>query len=323
MKVLLVKMSSLGDVIHTLPALSDARAAHPGLAFDWVVEEAFREVPAWHPAVARVIPIALRRWRRAPLAACRSGEWAGLRRALSAARYDLVLDAQGLLKSAFVTRLVPGPRAGYDRRSVREAPAALAYERRIAVPRALHAIERSRRLFAVALDYEVPDGGPDYGLDAGRLAAAAEAPARDAVLFLHGSSRPEKCWPEAHWIALGARAAEAGLHVLLPWGSAAERERAGRIAQALPHARVLPRLALADLASLMRAARAVVAVDTGLGHLAAALGRPCVSLYGPTRTALIGAMGPGQRHVCAPGGAMDAIAPESVWPALAAALEPS
>ncbi len=313
MRLLLVKMSSLGDVIHTLPALVDARRALPALEVDWVVEEAFAEVPGWHAAVARTIPVALRRWRRSPLAAWRSGEWARFRTTLAARRYDLVLDAQGLLKSAFVARLVAAPRAGYDRASAREPLAACALDQRYAVARECHAIERTRALFAHALGYAAPAGEPCYGIERARLPAP---PPAGGVLFLHGSSRADKCWPEASWIALGERVAAAGEPVLLPWGSEAERRRAERIAAAVPVARVLPRLALGELAALLSAVRAAVAVDTGLGHLAAALGTPCVSLYGPTRIELIGTRGAHQQQLRGAGGALAALPADTVWDAL-------
>ena len=106
MRVLVVKMSSLGDVIHTLPALTDAAAAIPGITFDWVVEEGFAEIPAWHPAVDTVIPIALRRWRKHPWRDFRGPQWRACRQALRRQHYDAVIDAQGLLKSVFVARLV-------------------------------------------------------------------------------------------------------------------------------------------------------------------------------------------------------------------------
>lgn len=312
-RLLLVRMSSLGDVIHTLPALEDARQALPGLEVDWVVEEGFAEVPAWHPVVGRVVPVALRRWRKAPLAAWRSGEWSRFRDALASRRHDLVLDAQGLLKSAFVTRLVPARRVGYDRRSAREPLAACAYDSRLPVAREQHAIERTRQLFAQALGYPVPAGEPCYGIDRTRLPSA---PAPGGVLFLHGTSRADKCWPEASWIALGERLTAAGHRILLPWGNAAERERAERIASALATATVLPRMSLGEIAARLGAVRAAVAVDTGLGHLAAALATPCVSLYGPTRIELIGTRGRNQQHVVAASGRLAELGVDDVWKAL-------
>lgn len=311
-RVLLVKTSSLGDVIHTFPALTDARTALPGVRLDWVVEEAFAELPGWHGAVERVIPVAIRRWRVHPWRAWRSGEWAAFREALARTRYDLVIDAQGLLKSALIARLVDAPCAGLDAASAREPLAARACHHAIAVPRALHAIERTRRLFAAALGYPLPAQPPDYGIPVPHGGAGDFR----TLLFLHGSSRAAKCWPEAHWCALAGFAAEAGLRVLLPWGSYAERARALRIAAGTANVSVLPRLTLAGLASCMQQVCAVVAVDTGPGHLAAALGVPCVSLYGPTDVALIGTVGSRQQQLVAADGKLASLAPRSVWEAL-------
>jgi len=320
-RVLLIKMSSLGDVIHTLPALCDARATLPQIRFDWVVEEAFAEVPAWHPAIDRVLPVALRRWRRAPVRACRSGQWQAFRRELLGTRPDLLIDAQGLLKSAMLARMVAAPRAGFDRASAREGLSALCYQRKIQVARSLHAIERTRTLFAEALCYAHPGSAPDYGIDRGRLPACGIG-AVDLV-FLHGSSRAHKCWPESCWRELCAFAQERNLSVCLPWGNEPERARAQRIAAGYPLARVLPRLGLGQMASVLAAARGVVAVDTGLGHLAAALDVPCVSLYGPTDVALIGTRGKHQRHLQGRGAAMESISASRVWQELQPMVPPA
>ncbi|MAT91589.1 MAG: lipopolysaccharide heptosyltransferase I [Halioglobus sp.] len=323
MRVLVVKLSSCGDVLHTLPALSDALAARPDIACDWVVEEAFAEIPAWHPAVHRVIPVALRRWRRQPLRALRGPQWRRARRALAARAYDAVIDAQGLLKSALIARLAHGPRYGMDRRSAREGVAALAYQQRMPVPRELHAIDRLRLLFARALGYAAPQGAPDYGLD-GRLPAWRPPPGTPppgaSLLFLHGSAQPRKLWPEAHWAELARLACDAGYRVWLPFGDSAEQRRAARLATR-PGVEVLPATDLRGLAARMRAAAGAVAVDTGPGHLAAALGLPCVSLYGPTRPQLCGTRGSHQAQLCAaPGAALSALSPRQVWSALQAQL---
>ncbi|WP_028241556.1 lipopolysaccharide heptosyltransferase I [Stutzerimonas azotifigens] len=300
MRVLVIKTSSLGDVVHTLPALTDARRAIPGIRFDWVVEEGFAEIPAWHPAVESVIPVAIRRWRKAPLRTWRSGEWSTFRQRLAAGGYDLAIDAQGLLKSAWLTRYVKAPVAGLDRHSAREPLASCFYDRRYPVPVEQHALERVRQLFAQALGYSL-DGAPpaDYGLDRRRLAGGSAA--QPYLLFLHGTTWPSKHWPEEHWRALAEQVTAAGWALRLPWGNAAERARAERIAEGLPDADVLPRLNLAGVAAQIAGARACVAVDTGLGHLAAALGVPSISLYGPTRPGRVGAYGPSQVHLCASG----------------------
>lgn len=296
MRVLLVKMSSLGDVVHTLVAVTDASRALPGLRVDWVVEEGLAEIPAWHPAVDRVIPIALRRWRRDWRAT--RAERRAFRARLRERRYDCVLDAQGLIKSALVARLARGPRWGLDWRSAREPLAALAYGRRVKVDTAQHAVLRLRRLFAAALGYEAPaDSSVDYGVDA---ACIPPAPQHGDLLFLHGTTWATKHWPETYWRELAVRAAQAGRRVLLPWGSEAERARAERIAAAAPDAAaVLPRLGLGQLAGVLRGVQAAVGVDTGLAHLAAALGVPSVTLYGPTRFDRTGTFGARQLHLAA------------------------
>ena len=327
MRVLVVKMSSLGDVIHTLPALTDARQALPGVCFDWVVEEAFAEIPGWHPAVDNVIPVALRRWRHQLLRAATRREWGRARAQLRAREYAAVIDAQGLLKSAFICRQVEAPSHGMDRRSAREGLAALAYDHPVAIPRDMHAVERTRLLFSRALQYATPQTRGDYGLlaESGAGTAAAEQLA-PGLLFFHGTARDEKLWPEDHWVALAELSGAAGYCQWLPWGSEAERQRALRIAARCSSARVLPRQSLTGLAGMLRQVPAVVAVDTGLGHLAAALDVPTVSLYGPTSTSLVGAYGRNQVHIQSPLGRgvkggdaaalMAGITPAAVWRAL-------
>lgn len=287
MRVLLVKMSSLGDVVHALPAVTDAAAAlGPALELDWVVEEAFTAIPARHPAVAEVIPVAWRRWRR-DLAGSRSEMRAFLHR-LRARRYDLVLDAQGLLKSAAVCALARGPAAGFARRSAREGAAALFYRHPIAVPRGQHAVDRLRQLFACALRYPLPAAAPQFGLAA---AASAESPRPRQCVLLHGTTWASKEWPIRFWREIAARAAEAGFDVLVPWGNDAERSRAHEIAGGAA-ARVLDREPLERLVGRLAAAELVVGVDSGLTHLAAALGVPTVAIYGSTAPELTGVRGP-------------------------------
>jgi len=297
-RVLLIKTSSLGDVVHTLPALTDAQRAIPGIQFDWVVEEGFAEIPAWHPAVAQVIPVAIRRWRKNLWQTLRSGEWRRFKARLWETRYDLVIDAQGLLKSAWLTRYVKAPVAGLDRDSAREPLVSRFYDRRYAVPRDQHALERVRQLFAQALGYELPQGIGDYGLDRAQLATPGEEP---YLLFLHGTTWPSKHWPEAYWRELAERMSAFGWAIRLPWGNAEEKARAERIAEGIAGASVLPRLNLGGVAKVVAGARACVAVDTGLGHLAAALDVPSISLYGPTLPGRVGAYGRSQVHLCASG----------------------
>lgn len=327
MRVLLIKTSSLGDVVHTLPALTDAQQAIPGIRFDWVVEEGFAEIPAWHPAVEQVIPVAIRRWRKNLWQTFKNGEWKRFKQRLKQRQYDLVIDAQGLLKSAWLTRYVQGPVAGLDRDSAREPLASKFYDRCYAVPREQHAVERTRQLFAQALGYKVPVSTGRYGL---ALAQASDVESVPYVVFLHGTTWASKHWPEPQWRALAEQLSAAGWAVRLPWGNEAEKARAERIAYDLPNVQVLPRLNLAGVAQVLAGARVCVAVDTGLGHLAAALDVPCVSLYGPTLPGRVGAYGASQVHLCATGplagkgdrqaACFDGLDAATVWPALQSLL---
>ncbi|RCL22041.1 lipopolysaccharide heptosyltransferase I [Pseudomonas sp. AFG_SD02_1510_Pfu_092] len=293
MRVLIIKTSSLGDVIHTLPALTDAAHAIPGIRFDWVVEEGFAEIPSWHPAVDQVIPVAIRRWRKNLWQTLKSGEWKAFKQRLRQNQYDLVIDAQGLVKSAWLTRYVKAPVAGLDRYSAREGWASRFYDRRLSVATGQHAVERVRQLFAMALAYDLPEGIGNYGLDLERLQLPPAAP---YVVFLHGTTWATKHWPEAYWRELAERMGRRKLEVRLPWGNPAEKARAERIAQGLNNCQVLPKLNLAGVARVLAAAKACVAVDTGLGHLAAALDVPTISLFGPTNPGLTGAYGRTQIH---------------------------
>ena len=293
MRVLIIKTSSLGDVIHTLPAITDAAHAIPGIRFDWVVEEGFAEIPSWHPAVDQVIPVAIRRWRKNIWQALKSGEWKAFKQRVRARKYDLVIDAQGLVKSAWLTRYVKAPVAGLDRYSAREGLASRFYDRRLSVATGQHAVERVRQLFALALAYDLPEGIGNYGLDLDRLQLPPAAP---YVVFLHGTTWATKHWPEAYWRELAERMGRRKLQVRLPWGNPAEKARAERIAQGLNNCQVLPKLNLVGVARVLAAAKACVAVDTGLGHLAAALDVPTISLFGPTNPGLTGAYGRAQVH---------------------------
>ena len=284
-RILFVKTSSLGDVVHNCPAVSDVARAAPGAAIDWVVEEAFAEVAAMHALVRRAIPVAVRRWRGAWWQPRAWTEMGAFRRALREERYDLVIDTQGLLKSALLARMASGERHGMDAASAREPLAARLYDVRHAVPREQHAVERNRQLAAAALGSPLP-AACDYGLRAEGPPPLA-LPAAYVVL-LTMTSRADKLWPEAQWIELGRRLAARGLRCVLPWGSEGEKARAARVASGIGDALVPPRMRIGELARLMRGARGVAGVDTGLTHLAAALGVPAAGIYLSSEARLTG-----------------------------------
>ena len=291
MHFLLVKTSSLGDVIHNLPVLTDIRRHFPEATVDWCVEEGFAAIPALHPGLGRVIPVALRRWRRRLLQRATWREISSFGRELRRDRYDLVIDTQGLLKSALVARRAQGPLCGYSEDAAREPLAAKLYDRRYSVPVDLHAVHRNRQLAAAALGYTVDDL-PDYGITA-VPANFAWLPPSPYVVLLTATSRDDKLWPEDHWIALGRELHARGLHAVLPAGTQPERDRAARLVAEIPGAVAAPPLYLQDLAAVLAGAQSVVGVDTGLTHLAVALGRPTVALYTATDPGLTGVLGAG------------------------------
>jgi len=311
-RVLLVKTSSLGDVVHNLPVVSDLVAMMPEVAIDWVVEEAFAEIPRLHPQVSRVLPVAVRRWRRAPWSADARDEARSFLTELRSETYDAVIDSQGLLKSAWIARAARGVRHGLDWSSSRE-PLAWFYDHSWRVPWGQHAVERNRSLAAQALGYAIA-APARYG-----IAAAARhftwLPDGPHAVLLHATSAERKLWPEANWIELGRTLASRGFNCVLPWGAAAEHARSQRLAQQIPRAVVPECMALDALAALLAQARMVVGTDTGLTHLAGALGVPTVGLYCATDPAATGL------HACAQAVNLGGIDAMPGVPAVVAAID--
>ena len=291
MRILLVKTSSLGDVIHNLPVVSDIRRNFPEATVDWCVEENFAAIPRLHPEVEEIIPVAIRRWRKALFRAATWREIATFQAQLRGNAYDAVIDTQGLLKSALIARRARGPLAGYAADSAREPLAARFYDRRFSVTTREHAVARNRQLAAAALGYTVA-GEAQYGIEAPAM-SFGWLPAGPYVVFLTATSRDDKLWPEAHWTLLGQQLQALGHGVVLPAGNPAERERAARLAAEIPGAVAAPPLSITELASLLAGARAAVGVDTGLSHLAVALQTPTVALYVATDPGLTGVVGSG------------------------------
>lgn len=318
MRILIVKTSSMGDVVHALPAVSDIARAFPEAQIDWLVEKGFAAMPQQHRAVRRVIPLQWRKWRKS----LRSPE---TRAALSAWRaemgrepYDLVIDMQGLVKSALFACFARGPRAGYDWGSAREPLATLLYRRKATVSRSLHAVDRCRQLAAALLGYPAPTTPPDFGLKAAPD-AWTPGPGPFAAL-IPCASRPEKLWPEADWVAVGQALKARGWQVAVFWGSPEEEQRAHTIAQAIGGT-VPPFLTVAQVADSLAQAQAVVGLDTGMSHLAAAHGRPTVGIYCDHEPGLAGLRGAGA--VISLGGKGQVPSREDVLKALATVVSES
>ena len=285
-QVLFIKTSSLGDVVHHMPALTDAKRHRPELRCAWVVEEAFAPLVRLHPLIDEVIEVATRRWRAHLSERATWREMKLFRERQRAREFDAIVDTQGLIRSAVIARLARGERHGYDAASIKEPLASRFYDRTYAVPRTLHAIARNRVLTALALGYTY-DEAVDYGL------RAPDQARQTTAVLLHGTSRAAKEWDEAAWIELGRWLAQRGLDVILPWGSQDERARAERLACAIPNATVPERLALDSVAGMIASASLVVGVDTGLLHLAAAYAVPLVGIFRASDPALTGPVGSG------------------------------
>jgi heptosyltransferase-1 len=279
MRVLLIKMSSLGDVVHALVGVTDATRENPAIVFDWVVEEAYQDIPRWHPAVRRTILAPLRRWRKSPVQTVWSGELKAFHEDIRRDSYDLVLDAQGLLKSALVGQRAKGILAGRTAKSAREPAAALLYKMRIDVDLNRTEVEQLRQLFARAIGYSEPRDPADFGIERTQFKVRDEQP--PYAIFLHGAAWESKLWPEEKWIELGRFVRGKGLRAILPWGNAEERARADRIAAAI-NGEVTAQMRIPELARLLANAKFVVGLDTGLTHISIALGARTVTLYGPS-----------------------------------------
>ncbi len=289
MKILVVKTSSMGDVVHTLPAVSDIAGNVRDAQIDWLVENAFSAIPRLHPSVRRILPISWRRWRKSLLAPATRAEMKSARARIREERYDLIIDFQGLVKSALWAFQANGRKSGYGFGSARESLAPLFYARRVGVSRTLHAVERSRRLAAQLLGYRL-DAPPDFGIHAPDF---GWRPSHDRyAVLITGASRPEKLWPENRWLLVARTLLDAGLGLVWLWGSQSEASRAVRLA-AQTDGDVPPFLKIHDAAAVLGRATLCVGLDTGFSHLAAALGVPTVGIYCDHEPGLVGITGPG------------------------------
>ena len=283
-KILLVRVSSLGDVLHNLPMVADILRRHPGATIDWVVEEGYQSLVRLHPHVRKIIPWALRRWRKSLGKAETRAEIKGFFRTLREEEYDYVFDTQGLLKTGIImgaARIRRGGKkvglANGSEGSGYEGISRIFHTDSIPLDPRTHAVARGRMVAGAALGYPV-DTAPDFGLPAPQQALRpAFLPAEDYAVFFHGTARDAKKWPRANWIATAQ--ALAPMPVLLPWGSQGELDDAQALAAALPNARVLPKLSMMDAVGVAQHARLAIGVDTGLTHIAAAFVRPTVEIY--------------------------------------------
>lgn len=300
--ILFIKTSSLGDVVHQMPAMTDARARFPDAKLTWIVEEAFAPLARLHPGVNDVIPVATRRWRSSLFSPATWREISAFKARVHAVDASRAIDTQGLLRSALIARMASGERHGYDAKSIREPLASRFYDVTHTVSRELHAVTRNRTLTGLSLGYK-PDARIDYGL----IKPPAQTTMPYAVL-LHGTSRPTKEWRESEWIGIGQWLRRQGIDVVLPWGSERERLRCQRLSQAIAQSRVLERQSLDRTAQVIANAALVIGVDTGLLHLAAAYEVPLIAVFIATDPGLTGPVGNGPIAILGGKGAAPAFA---------------
>jgi heptosyltransferase-1 len=308
MQILLIKTSSMGDLVHNCPVVTDIITHFPDAQIDWVAEEAYQAIPRLHPAVRRVIPVAWRRWRKHLLQEATWHEMGKFKQSLQEVDYDMVFDTQGLWKSAAIAKL-SNNRAivGGDRRSIKEGGAAFFYDKRLPIAKSRHVIDRCRAVAAGALGYPI-DTPPHYGIRAEPLAADWLTARRYAVL-MHAASRPEKLWPEAHWLEVGRYLLQHGIISVLPWGNKDEEVRSHRLAKALDGAVVPPLMELDTAARFLAGSALVVGLDTGFTHFAAALGRPTIGIFCDSDSDQAAVFGDGQCASFGKKGAPPAISP--------------
>lgn len=313
MRILIIKTTSLGDVVHNLPVVADIKRQHPNALIDWVVEESFVDILTMHPGINQIIPVAIRRWRKSVFCRKTWRELVAFKQELQVHNYDVVIDTQGLLKSAVICYLSrSNNKCGYDQHSAREPIASFFYQHRFSVSLALHAVERNRKLAALALGNSLDSNALDYGIQTSAdLAETSRMPA-SFIMALHGTSRDSKLWAVNHWISLGRALESQGLSLVLPWGNQSELDRAKQIANKTKLAIILPKLSITALANIIKRSQAVVGVDTGLAHLAVALNKPVIAIYTDTDPSLTGLYGGGQQACKNLGGRQIETSPQDV-----------
>lgn len=300
-RILIVKITSMGDLIQLLPALTDAANAIPGIQFDWLVEESFKEIASLHPSINKIITLPYRRWKKNVKQAIQSGEITQFLRTLREQKYDMVIDAQSNLKSAFVSLLTKGTRYGLDKTSVREYGAHVVYHKKITISRLQNHAARMRQLMAAFLGYECPKSPADYGINIDALPGVDVQLPEKFIFLTPISSCANRLWPEPYWKAVISELLPLGYEFVLPWWSVEEKERVLRLKNNNPHVHILPSLTLLQKARVLSKAVAAISLDTGLSHMAAALNVPNISLYGPTNPQFTGAYGAKQIHLSASG----------------------
>ena len=313
MKILIIKLTSMGDLMHALPALTDASKQIPNIEFDWVVDESFSEIPLWHPKVNSVIKTNHRIWKRNIFSFKLLNEINNIKKILNNKNYDAVIDMQNNLKSAAVSYLIKEPVNGMDKESVREYLAHFAYQFKHSIAKDDHAINRQRNLMAMSLDYKIKEEKLDYGITTNNFKKPKLQLPKNYLFLVHNASWPSKMWPISYWQKLIKYINQEGFIGLLPSGSIEEYERAREIASVSDQCIALKTLSLNETAFIINQAKGCICSDTGLAHLAALLNKPSVTMYSVTKTGLIGTKGKNQKHIISSDSKMESIHPQLVW----------
>jgi heptosyltransferase-1 len=298
MRILILKLASMGDLIHLLPALTDAKQAHPNIVFDWVIDTHFSEIATWHKAIDQPILTDHRTWRSHLTKKSTYHAINNMLRIVRNTKYDLVIDAQGNLKTAFLSLFTKGKTAGWDGASIPEWGAHFCYSIKAFCSKKNHAITKMRSLLADTIGYSLPTSTPDYQIEINKLKAPSFPLPLNFFVFVPNASHPSKLWPTSYWKTLIKQSESLGYSILLPWGSLKEKKQAEELAACSSNAIALPKMSLSEIGFILSQAKKVVSMDTGLSHIAAALDIPTITLYGPTDPTLTGTVGKNQIHLC-------------------------
>jgi heptosyltransferase I len=291
MRILLVKMSSMGDIIHNMPMIHDIKTHFPNAQIDWVVEEAFVDLARLNPLVNNVIPIALRRWKKSIFSKKNWAEFFAFKKQLQAQTYDYILDTQGLIKSALIAKLAHGNSYGQNAQTSHEYPAHWFLNRTFNIPKNLHAITRNRMLAGLSLDYAVNDAQINYDIALTKFEEnVINLLPPNCIMLVHSTAREAKHWPNENWVKLGQFLNAQAYALALPWGNDIEKERAETIASQLKNAIVLPKLSIVQLTYLLAKTKACIGLDTGLTHIATAINRPTLAIFTDTHIWQAGTM---------------------------------
>ena len=321
MRVLIIKLTSMGDLMHALPALTDAAKQIPNIEFDWVVDENFSEVPLWHPKVKSVITTNHRSWKKNIFSTSLINELKSIKSTLNNTNYHAVIDMQNNLKSAAVSFLVKDSVHGLDKGSAREYPSHLAYKFKYKVSKENHAITRQRQLLALSLNYEFDTKDIDYGIQNDNFERPNLELPNKYLFLVHNASWPTKMWSISRWQELIQLINGEGYVAILPSGSKEEFKRAQEIASISTDALAIPAQSLNRTAYIIENAAGCICSDTGLAHLSALLGKPSVTLYSVTDEKLIGTRGNNQAHIISSDSKMDSISSQKAWEELKLLIE--